>query len=109
MSNLPPPEQPPAPPRPWWKRELPLGIPVWVIGLVVALIVVVSVGAITKDGDDSDDSPSQQVELCDELAKPENARLHPSDWRRITDFTQSQLEAYVAQRCPAQSFKVLDD
>jgi hypothetical protein len=93
----------------WWRRELPLGIPVWVIGLVAVIVGGVFAGkavGIRIDTTD-DDPPSRQVELCESLADPANANLHPSDWRRITDFTQGQLEVYVAARCPEHSFKVL--
>jgi hypothetical protein len=104
MHETPPPT---TKPKPWWKREPFLGIPVWVFGVAVAIFMAIGVGTLSK-GDDDPGEPSHQVEFCDELAKPENANLHPSDWRRIGDWTQSEMETYVTAHCPEQLSKVQD-
>ncbi len=76
------------------------------IAIIIVAVVLGLVDQANKKTDD-DTTPPKMVELCDELAKPENARLHPSDWRDITDFTGGQIEAYVTVHCPSQLFKVL--
>ena len=104
MSELPPPE--PPKPKPWWRRDFKrLPVLLW-IGMAV---VVVGAGVAVVNDSDGSDTPSKQVELCDSLRDPVNVNLHPSDWRRITGYTQRQLEAYVHEHCPTQSFKVLDN
>lgn len=93
--------------RPWWKREPFLRIPVWVLIVVVVVIGAIGVSTATKNDDDTT-TPTVPagVEACDALADPANANLHPSDWRRIGHWTQSEMEAYVTAHCPDQLSKV---
>jgi ferric-dicitrate binding protein FerR (iron transport regulator) len=93
-------------PRPWWKRDVK-GIPVLLfIAVAVLVIVVVILSQVTKSDDDT--TTPTGVEACAALADPANVNLEPSDWRRIGDWTQSEMETYVLANCPEQISKVRD-
>jgi len=96
-------------PKTWWKRTF-LTIPIWVYVVVVVVIAAIGVTTLTK-GDDDTTTPATipaGTEACAAIADPANAKLHPSDWRRIGHWTQSEMEAYVSAHCPEELSRVRD-
>jgi hypothetical protein len=77
--------------------------PVWV-WLLGALALIGGIGAV----ENHHEAKKPDRELCQLLSDPQYDNLHPSDWRDMSGFTQAQLTVYVDQRCPENSFKVLD-
>jgi hypothetical protein len=77
------------------------------IRLAIFAAVVRAFVAVALQRADEDD-PGGTTELCDMLADPRNARLTTGDIRRLADFSQSELESYVAGRCPEHVLRVSD-
>ncbi len=96
-------------PKTWWKRTF-LTIPIWVYGAVVVVLAVIGISTYTGRDDDTTTPATipAGTEACAAIADPANARLHPSDWRRIGHWTQSEMEAYVSAHCPEELSRVRD-
>ena len=71
---------------------------------LVPIVVLAVILAPDKKGDGGRGNP----DICDSLADPENRDLTPADWRRLSDFTQRDLYAYVFERCPQHLEKVIE-
>jgi hypothetical protein len=74
--------------------------------LGVVLLIAVIVGSLTNDDGDGGRSPSKSTELCAVLRDPENRNLTRGDFERLADMTETELQRYVASRCPDQSDRV---
>ena len=65
------------------------------------------IAKVTNKNDDSTPATVPAgVDACTALADPANANLHPSDWRRIGHWSQSEMVAYVTVHCPDELAKV---
>ena len=75
--------------------------------MVVLSALVVGLAALgSSSNEQKQDAPSGGTELCALLRDPESRLLTRGDFERLTDFTDYELQRYVAARCPDQLDRV---